>query len=589
MEYDAFISYSRSSDGEFAPRLRSDVRRTLRRWWGGSRLAIFLDRASLVPGGSLPAALRERIEASRHFVLLASPASASSPYVELEVRHWLELHGAERLLCVLTEGELDWRDGAFSPSSVVPTALREVFREAPLYLDLRAFHTAQGRARDPQVYREALAGLAARLSGRTKEWVLGEDRRRKRIVAGVAAAVLVLLSTLGVVAVRSALGRRVEKRRGHAEFVLKEALDRLATDPESAVRMALEAYALAPSPRARELAAAGLEAWSSERSVEAHLGAVRSIEFSADGAALITAGGEGLAKVWSWPGLEPRGELRGHEQALVRAVLSPSGEHAYTLAFDRSACLWRVRDSKLIQRLPTAFGVAAPLPEFTADALWLPSASGGARGFSLETGLEVSVSERGPQSDSLGAKARTSDARFELRWDVRGEAQLIDLGARGAQTAAFTGVSAAAFRPGGHELALCDRVDRVLLIDAQRAQAGGHEIRIEARAQSLQYSPDGRWLAVAPMSRGSSNAAAQLGAVLYDCQQRSLHWVLRPRLAVLVALEFTPDSKQLVVGCAGGEIVLWPVDPIERAERAQPRALLSNERAELGLASGASQ
>lgn len=588
MEYDAFFSYARSSDGEFAPCLRRDVRAMLRRWWGASRLSIFLDRASLVPGGSLPGALRERIDASRNLVLLASPASAKSPYVELEVRRWLELHGTQRLLLVLTEGELDWRDGAFSSSSAVPPALRDVFREAPLHLDLRAFHSAEGRAGDPQNYRESLAGLAARISGRTKEWVLGEDRRRKRTVAAVGASALVLLSTFGLVAVRSAIGQRVEKRRGLASSLLQEAVERLSTDPECAVRVALEAYALAPSPRARELAASGLEAWSPGRSVKAHLGAVRSIEFSADGAVLITAGGEGLAKVWSWPALELRAELRGHEQPLIDAALSPSGEHAYTLAFDRSACLWRVRDSKLLQRLPTALGVAAPLPTFVSDALWLPSTRGGARRFSLETGLELSGSEREPQVDPLSNEIRSSDARFQLRRNARGEAQLVDLGAGGAQTAALADVSAAAFRPGAHELAFCDRVDRVRFFDARRALAYGDEIRLEAQAGELDFSSDGRWLAVTSSSRSSSTAGSQFGAVLYDCERRSVHWVLRPRLAVLVVLAFTPDSEQLVVGCADGEIQLWPVDPIERAKRVQPRALLSSERAELGLSSGES-
>ncbi len=583
MEYDAFISYSRASDGEFAPRLRADVRRMLRRWWGASRLSIFLDRASLVPGGSLSAGLRERIEASRYFVLLASPASAQSTYVGLEVSHWLALHGTERLLLVLTEGELDWRDGAFTASSVVPPVLREAFREAPLHLDLRAFHTEQGRARAAQQYREELAGLAARIAGRTKEWVIGEERRRKRTVATLGAAVFALLSTLGVVAVRSAAGRRVEARRALANSLLQTAVEQITERAEFSARLALEAHALAPGQRVREIAADAVEAMDLERKLAAHLGAVRGIEFSSDGATLITAGAEGLAKVWSWPALELRGELRGHEQALVRAVLSPQGEHACTLAFDRSVCLWRVRDSKLIQRLPTPFGVADPTLEFAGDALWVSSARGGARGFALESGLELDAPARWSELDPLSSAVRSDDARYELRWDARGAATLFELASPREPFAQFTGVSNAAFRPGGQQLALCDRPDRVLLLEAQRPQAGAAEVRVEAPAAALEFSRDGRWLTVVPAVRGVSSAAAQLGVVLYDCELRAVHWVLRPRTSVLTAVAFTPDSNGLLVGSAKGELILKALDPVLRAEQAQPPQLLASERKALGL------
>lgn len=588
MEYDAFISYSRSSDGEFAPRLRSDVRRMLRRWWGASRLSIFLDRASLVPGGSLPAGLRERIEASRYFVLLASPASAQSPYVGLEVRHWLELHGTERLLLVLTEGELDWRDGAFTPASVAPEPLRNAFREAPLHLDLRQFHTQQGRQSAAQDYREALAGLAARISGRTKEWVLGEERRRKRTVGTLGVSVFALLATLGVVAVRNAAGRRVEQRRALANSLLQTALEHLSERAEFSARLALEAHALAPGQRVREIAADAVEALDIERHLKAHLGPVRAIEFAADGAALITAGADGLSKVWSWPDLELRAELRGHEQALVRAALSQDGEHAYTLAFDRSVCLWRVEDSKLVQRLPTPFGVASPSLEFSDDALWVSSARGGARAFALASGLELNAPARWRELDPLSTTARSDDGRFELRWDSRGAATLFDVPNSRKSVAQFAGVSNAAFRPGGPQLALCDRPDRVLLLDAREPQAGAAEIRVEASAATLAFSPDGRWLAVAPVLRGATSAAAQPGVVIYDCDLRAVHWVLRPRLAVVASIAFTPDSSELAVGSADGALILKAIEPVARVEHAQPPPLLANERKALGLTAEAS-
>ena len=73
-------------------------------------MRVFRDQSdlSLVPNlwGKIETALSE----SEFFVLLASPESAASPWVNKELDHWISNNGIENILIVLTDGIVQWDD-----------------------------------------------------------------------------------------------------------------------------------------------------------------------------------------------------------------------------------------------------------------------------------------------------------------------------------------------------------------------------------------------------------------------------------------------------------------------------------------------
>jgi hypothetical protein len=146
------------------------------------------------------------MDESRYFVLLASPAGATSPWVSREVEHWLATKPPETLLPVLTDGTLVWDNTARSfdvvRSSALSLALVGVFAEEPRFLDLRwARDKTQLDLRNGE-FRSQMAALAAPIHGMAKEDLEGEDVRqhRRALRLAWAAAIALVLLTIGALA-----------------------------------------------------------------------------------------------------------------------------------------------------------------------------------------------------------------------------------------------------------------------------------------------------------------------------------------------------------------------------------------------------
>src|SRR6185369_3347678 len=135
MTYDAFISYSHSADGELAPSLQKALQRLARPWYRVRALRVFRDETGLSVNPHLWASIEHALDESTYFVLLASPDSARSPWVGREIDHWIATKPVERILPVLTDGELIWdaRTGGYDRerSTALPPSLAHAFTEEP--------------------------------------------------------------------------------------------------------------------------------------------------------------------------------------------------------------------------------------------------------------------------------------------------------------------------------------------------------------------------------------------------------------------------------------------------------------------------
>ncbi|MEU4425795.1 TIR domain-containing protein [Actinoplanes sp. NPDC024001] len=214
MDFDGFISYSHAADGRLAPAVQRGLHRLAKPWHRRRALWIFRDQTGLAVTPKLWTSIQEALDGSKHFVLMASPEAARSPWVNREIEHWLATKSPDRILPVVTDGDWSWDPvaGDFTAeSTAVPAALRGVFAEEPLFLDLRWARDDLHLSLQHVRFRDAIAQLAAPMHGVSKDELEGEDvrqHRRARRLSAVAAASLVLLTLVaslsGVVAVRNA-------------------------------------------------------------------------------------------------------------------------------------------------------------------------------------------------------------------------------------------------------------------------------------------------------------------------------------------------------------------------------------------------
>ncbi len=87
--YDAFISYSHAADGTLAPAVQQGLETLAKRMYQRRALRVFRDQTSLAVTPALWPAIQQALEASRYFILLASPAAARSPWVHQELAWWM--------------------------------------------------------------------------------------------------------------------------------------------------------------------------------------------------------------------------------------------------------------------------------------------------------------------------------------------------------------------------------------------------------------------------------------------------------------------------------------------------------------------
>jgi len=90
------------------------------------------------------------------------------------------------------------------------------------------------------------------------------------------------------------------------------------------------------------------------KKVEAHAAAIFDIAISAAGDKVATAAGDGSIKIFSWPGLEPQGEMRVGKDAIWGLTFVNEDRQIVSGGADRAIQLWDVASHSSIVTMATA-------------------------------------------------------------------------------------------------------------------------------------------------------------------------------------------------------------------------------------------
>jgi WD40 repeat protein len=254
LAYDAFISYSHAADGRLAPALQSGLQRLAKPWYRLRALRVFRDETGLSTNPHLWSSIAAALDESERFVLLASPESASSPWVDKEIAHWLDTKSADRILSVVTSGDWGWDPIACRlVGDAVPERLALALVEEPRHLDLRWAAGETDLDLRNSGFRSAVADLAAPMHGMAKDELEGEDirqhRRARRLARGAVAVVVALLIVsviFGGYAVNQRNRARAATREAELGRLVAESRALVAQDRPRALLLAAEAYRRKP-------------------------------------------------------------------------------------------------------------------------------------------------------------------------------------------------------------------------------------------------------------------------------------------------------------------------------------------------------
>ena len=250
LQYDGFISYSHAADGRLAPALQRGLQRLAKKWNSRRALHVFRDETGLSTNPHLWSAIESALDDSEWFVLLASPESATSEWVNREVARWVATKRVDHLLPVVTDGVWEWDAKAndfTADSTAVPVGLRGALREEPRHLDLRWARDETDLDLRNSRFRAAIVDLAAPMHGIAKDDLEGEDirqqKRAQRLARGGTTIVVLLLVISLVFGVLAASQRNQAQHERDQANLERDRAD-LATDDALAGGLAAKVNAL---------------------------------------------------------------------------------------------------------------------------------------------------------------------------------------------------------------------------------------------------------------------------------------------------------------------------------------------------------
>ena len=210
--YAAFLSYSHARGKALAPALQVGVEQFGRVWYRRRALRVFRDDTGLAATPHLWGSIEEALAESSWFILLASPDSAQSTWVQREVGWWLDHRSADRLILAVADGSVAWHEATdrvdVERTDALPPAFAARDLPEPKWVDLRGVEAPNA---DDPAFRAAVVDIAATLHSIPKDELVGEEmrqyRRRLRTITG-AAVVLALLTVISIVAGSIAVEQR---------------------------------------------------------------------------------------------------------------------------------------------------------------------------------------------------------------------------------------------------------------------------------------------------------------------------------------------------------------------------------------------
>jgi WD40 repeat protein len=359
--YAAFLSYSHA-DGEFGDwlhkRLESyEVPLPLagaRRPAGisGKRLGkVFRDRADLSAAHDLGGEIRRALQQSGALIVICSPRSAASRYVNEEIRYFKELGGGARIFAAIIGGE------PYAAGKPGGSAADECFPGSLIYrLDAEGAIGPTPEASEPIAadFRPGRDGLEngalkliAGLLGVGLDELVQRERQAERArrqraykIAGAMAGLALAVVVAGGAALWQWSLAREALERVFAERSW-EALRR--GDHSLAARYALAGWRAAPgnTPVHRAALGAALHGGGLPLPLRGHeKSVVLSASFSPDGTRIVTAAKDGTAGIWDADTGRDVAALHGHGGEVDYARFSPAGTRIVTVSKDRTARLW---------------------------------------------------------------------------------------------------------------------------------------------------------------------------------------------------------------------------------------------------------
>jgi hypothetical protein len=317
---------------------------------------VFRDREELSGSPDLGDRLRVALAAARTLVVLCSPRSAQSHWVNEEIKAFRALGRENWIFCVIVDGE--------------PNATNPALRCFPPSLEAEPLACDARDGRDGK--SDALLKLVAGIVGLNFDELKQRDRQRKvqrRVVAsGVASTILAAAGTLSAYALNQ---RHVAESRTLAAASIRATGQHF--DPVAGLEFAIQAADRGSTEEARSALAAALSSQDSLVILQ-HSAKVDEAAISPAASAILTCGDDAKARLWDSHTGQVDHEFTGHTHRIYTCEFSPDGSAVVTVSKDPEPLIWDARTGALIAKLRGHTGTVYSA-RFSNNSAWVVTAS----------------------------------------------------------------------------------------------------------------------------------------------------------------------------------------------------------------------
>lgn len=522
---------------------------------------IFRDREEMPVSADLGSKINEALRESRYLIVICSPHSARSKWVEEEVRTFKMLGREDRVLALIVAGEPNASEGkpGFQPAEecfsrsiryrLTETGEFSRERTEPVAADARP-----GRDGKENAKLKLLSGLLGTTYDQLKQRDQERRLRRARSIGAVAAVLTGIFAALASWAMIAARQAAAQKRETQLLFVASEtgrADDFFAKD-DAASALGFLARAAEQEPDDYSPAldriwfALTQRAWPLPISkTMRHQDAILSACFSPDGAKVVTASRDNTARIWDARSGMAIGAALSHRRLVRRALFTSDGAKILTIGFDAIARLW---DATTSQPAPNW---RIEHPDSINSAALSPSGKWIATGSSDGT---VCISEA--LTAQRVAEFRQPENVHTLTFHPTDETLLLTVSGKsarlwrlpeGRQVAEVqhdAQINSAQFDPRGERFLTASNDGTVRFWDAQTGTQIGEPFKHDGEVTNAILSSDGRYVAAL-------------------CGNRLQVWELGARAVLkhtflynqrVACARFTPDNLVILSGTDGGEV-----------------------------------
>lgn len=220
-KFDAFISYKWSeADRRIALSLHRNLEsyRPPKSIGSVKRMKVYLDSQEYSAGPNLSDALQTNLKKSRFLIVVCSPEAAISDWVNEEVKYFLSLGRADKILLLLIEGE---PQSSF-PKPLLPEAGEHVDVKQPLAADIRADSLGASLKKLKNEQLRLIAPILGCSFDDLRQREIQRRTQRQRMVIAIVGTLAALFLSLAVIA--ESQRRLAEKRLDQAILVSEKML-----------------------------------------------------------------------------------------------------------------------------------------------------------------------------------------------------------------------------------------------------------------------------------------------------------------------------------------------------------------------------